>query len=98
MTTRNTSGMSCAPSYRALRDGSFEGHFPRHFVPGYDRVVPPGQNVLFKLFSVIQILLLIALRPWFSVGGRDDAKHIQIAGLLSSRRSGTHRHRQRMKR
>ena len=30
-------------SYRALRDGSFEGRFPRHFVPGYDRVVPPGQ-------------------------------------------------------
>jgi hypothetical protein len=23
---------------------------------------------LFKLFSVIRILLLIALRPWFSVG------------------------------
>jgi hypothetical protein len=22
---------------------SFEGRFPRHFVPGYDRTVPPGQ-------------------------------------------------------
>ena len=26
-----------------LRDGSFEGTaVPRHFVPGYDRIVPPG--------------------------------------------------------
>jgi hypothetical protein len=33
----------CARSYRALRDGSFEGCFPRHFVPGYDRVVPTGR-------------------------------------------------------
>jgi hypothetical protein len=31
-----------ARSYRTLRDGSFEGRFPRHFVPGYDRTVPPG--------------------------------------------------------
>ncbi len=26
------------PVYRTLRDGSFEGRFPRHFVPGYDRL------------------------------------------------------------
>jgi hypothetical protein len=25
---RNTSGISCARSYRTLRDGPFEGHFP----------------------------------------------------------------------
>ena len=37
---------SCARSYRTLRDGSFEGRFPRHFVPGYDRTVPPGQYML----------------------------------------------------
>ena len=43
ISTRNTSGISCARSYRTLRDGSFEGRFPRHFVPGYDRVVPPGR-------------------------------------------------------
>ena len=42
LSTRNTSGISCARSYRTLRDGSFEGRFPRHFVPGYDRTVPPG--------------------------------------------------------
>jgi hypothetical protein len=28
MTTRNTSGIGCARSYRTLRDGSFEGAFP----------------------------------------------------------------------
>src|SRR5580693_9237001 len=33
ISTRNTSGISCARSYRTLRDGSFEGRFPRHFVP-----------------------------------------------------------------
>jgi hypothetical protein len=48
MTRRNTSGMSCAGSYRTLRDGALEGRFSRHFVPGYDRVVPPGQDVLFS--------------------------------------------------
>ena len=26
-------GMSCARSYRTLRDDSLEGRFPRHFVP-----------------------------------------------------------------
>ena len=36
--------ISCARSYRTLRDGSFEGRFPRHFVPGYDQPVPPGQK------------------------------------------------------
>jgi hypothetical protein len=35
--------ISCARSHRTLRDGSFDGRFPRHFVPGYDRVVPPGR-------------------------------------------------------
>src|ERR1700726_4124692 len=35
--------ISCARSYRTLRDGSFDGRFPRHFVPGYDRVVPRGR-------------------------------------------------------
>jgi hypothetical protein len=35
---------SCARSHRTLRDGSFEGRFPRHFVPGYDQPIPPGQK------------------------------------------------------
>ncbi len=39
-----TCGISCARSYRTLRDGSFRGGFPRHFVPGYDQPVPPGQK------------------------------------------------------
>src|SRR6202030_1082326 len=42
MSTRNTSGIRCARSYRTLRDGSFAGRFPRHFVPGYDRCCPSG--------------------------------------------------------
>ena len=34
---------SAAPDHtRTLRDGSFEGRFPRHFVPGYDHAVPLG--------------------------------------------------------
>ena len=32
ISTRNTSGISCARSYRTPRDVSFEGRFPRHFV------------------------------------------------------------------
>jgi hypothetical protein len=38
------SGISCAQSYRTLRDGSFEGGFPRHFVPWLLSAVPPGQD------------------------------------------------------
>jgi hypothetical protein len=30
-------------SDRILRDGSFGWPCPRHFVPGYDRTVPPGR-------------------------------------------------------
>ena len=29
-------------SHRTLRDGSLGWRCPRHFVPGYDRTVPPG--------------------------------------------------------
>jgi hypothetical protein len=56
-------GISCARSYRTLRDGSLEGCFPRHFVPGYDQAVPPGQNT----FSPAEALLksaLIGFQPW----------------------------------
>jgi hypothetical protein len=31
-------------SYRTLRDGSLGWRFSRHFVPGYDRTVPPGHS------------------------------------------------------
>ena len=31
-------------SHRTLRDGSFGAAQSRHFVPGYDRTVPPGQS------------------------------------------------------
>src|SRR5208337_300543 len=45
LVTLPTSGISCARSYRTLRDGSFEGRFPRHFVPGYDRCCPYGTRL-----------------------------------------------------
>jgi hypothetical protein len=48
ITRRNTS-LSCAQSYRTLRDGSLEGRCSRPFVPGFDRVVPTGQYVLFSV-------------------------------------------------
>jgi hypothetical protein len=42
-TLRNyTFGTSCDRSYRSLRDGSLEGCFSRHFVPGYDRRCSSG--------------------------------------------------------
>src|SRR5580704_792362 len=41
----DSSGISYARSYRTLRDGSFEGRFPRHFVPGYDRCCPYGTRL-----------------------------------------------------
>ena len=31
-------------SYRTLRDGAFKGRWSRHFVPGYDRIFPPGHS------------------------------------------------------
>jgi hypothetical protein len=71
--TRNTSGISYARSYRTLRDGSFEGRFPRHLVPGYDRCCPSGDaladisqqhlassrvNVLKQKFSNLKLEIL----------------------------------------
>jgi hypothetical protein len=44
ISTRNTCGNDCARSYRTLQDGTFEEHFPRHSVAGYDRVVPTGRG------------------------------------------------------
>ena len=32
------------PSHRTLRDRPFEVALPRHFVPGYDRIVPLGHS------------------------------------------------------
>ena len=52
--TRNTCGISCARSYRTLRDGSFGVRCPRHFVPGYDHAVPPGQEASFSGVASIQ--------------------------------------------
>src|ERR1700674_2168457 len=52
-----TSSTRCAhghEAYRSLRDGSFGMRCPRHFVPGYDHAVPPGQNT-FQSFIAKQI-------------------------------------------
>ena len=43
---KNPYRISCARSYRTLRDGSFGGSFPRHFVPGYDRTCPSGTKTI----------------------------------------------------
>src|SRR6202035_2640670 len=53
-------GLAAPRSYHTLRDGSFEGRFPRHFVPGYDRCCPYGdcrtsaKNELFSCFWTIK--------------------------------------------
>jgi hypothetical protein len=49
-------------SYRTLRDGSFGVRCPRHFVPGYDRAVPPGP-----------VLILPSYRP-VCFGGKELSK------------------------
>ena len=36
---------SLRPIIPYLRDGSLEGRFPRHFVPGYDRCCPSGTRL-----------------------------------------------------
>jgi hypothetical protein len=46
ITTRNSSGMGCARIIPYPTGRSFRGGYPRHFVPGYDRVVPLGQYEL----------------------------------------------------
>ena len=64
---------SCARSYRTLRDGSFDGRFPRHFVPGYDRVVPTGRAFRhfatgFSLASLAIAELVLRELPEFDRG------------------------------
>jgi hypothetical protein len=36
--------VTCKNQTVILRDGLLGGDEPRHFVPGYDRTVPPGQK------------------------------------------------------
>ena len=79
MTTRNTSGMSCARPYRTLRDGSFEGRFPRHFVPGYGQPVPPGQK-RFAIEGSRNYLSAYGLVP----GASEAAKRVKRDALRTS--------------
>jgi hypothetical protein len=51
-------------SDRTLRDGSFEVALSRHFVPGYYRAVPPGQN-----HSPIEAPRIIPTRLWVETPG-----------------------------
>jgi hypothetical protein len=44
-----------ARSYRTLRDGTFEGHFPRHFVPGYDRCCPSGTRTCREVLALSNV-------------------------------------------
>jgi hypothetical protein len=44
ISTRNTSGISCARSYRTLRDGSFEDAFPGTSCQATIGVVPTGRS------------------------------------------------------
>jgi hypothetical protein len=59
-------GISCARSYRTLRDGSFEGRLTRHFVPGYDRTVPPGHT---GTAAAVKTLKMSKLQPRHFVPG-----------------------------
>src|ERR1700734_3659169 len=43
ISTRNTSGITCARSDRTLRDGSFRSALPGTPCQGYDRIVPLGR-------------------------------------------------------
>jgi hypothetical protein len=58
-------GISCARSCRTLRDGSFEGRFPRHFVPGYylmslrDKIHSIAEALL-KSASIVCLSFLIS--------------------------------------
>jgi hypothetical protein len=56
-------GISWARSYRTLRDGSLVGRFPRHFVPGYDQPVPPGQKPS-PIEAPHNYLSAYGLKPW----------------------------------
>src|SRR5208283_3023886 len=47
-------------SHRTLRDGSLGWRCPRHFVPGYDRTVPPGHfATAFRLERVTARLVVL---------------------------------------
>jgi hypothetical protein len=44
--------------YRTLRDGSLGWCFPWHFVPGYDRIVPPGHNSSLSRYASLATIAL----------------------------------------
>src|SRR5271166_1751938 len=62
ISTRNTSGISCARSYRTLRDGSFEGRFPSTSCQATIGVVPTGRACRhFATASSITLLSIFLL-------------------------------------
>jgi hypothetical protein len=76
MVRRIPLGLAACPIIPYPTGRFFRGGFPRHFVPGYDRIVPPGRPpmtgatgwAVYVLFSVIRILLVVLLLS--SVGER----------------------------
>jgi hypothetical protein len=44
--------------------GTFEGHFPRHFVPSYDHAVPLGRKYILPVVGALIKSALMGLKPW----------------------------------
>jgi hypothetical protein len=75
-------GTSCARSSRTLRDGSFEGRFPRHFVPGYYLLSLRDKN-----HSTAEALLKSALMGKEGCAARDPSLEMSKLQVPLGRRT-----------
>ena len=78
-----TSGDELRPIIPYPTGRFFRGHFPRHFVPGYDRVVPPGQEGSEKNEDPATTAEIVVdmQNDFGSKGGMFDRAGIGISGI-----------------
>ena len=70
--------VSCARSYRTLRDDSLGRGCPRHFVPGYYHAVPPGTRYILRsdaLFKLALMGLKAWVEPYYPFGTKSQPKN-----------------------
>jgi hypothetical protein len=60
-----------------------QAHVSRHFVPGYFRLVPPGQNTLFRCRIFLK-LALMGLKPWAVLSSLSAGEPAACSGYRGS--------------
>src|SRR5271166_934272 len=75
-------------SHRTLRDGSLGWRCPRHFVPGYDRTVPPGHFATGSPKELDQCSLIKLVSPKSETAGQSRTRMVSCRNKKRSVHAG----------